>query len=533
MSETARRVAQGAALIAGLTALSRVVGFGRILVFARSVGSNCVAGTYQSANTVPNILFEIVAGGALASLVVPLLAGGVADGRVEDVRRTASALLTWVVLVLTPVALLAAALAGPIMTALLGDSTCQGAARLGTRMLFVFAPQIVLYGVGIVLTGVLQAHERFAGPALAPLLSSAVVIAAYLAYWVQTGGVDPGVSGLTGTQELTLSVGTTLGVVVLSLSLLVPLRRLGIRLTPTLRFPPGAARQARRLAGAGVVALAAQQVSVAVAVKLANQGVSGSTYVVYTFAMTVFLLPWAVLAVPLATSAYPRLAALAEQGDGDGFGRTAAGAARGVVVVTLVAAAVLVAAAGPLARVLVEGVGAQADVTALTRGIVAFAPGLVGYGLVALLSRALYARRDSRTPAACQVAGWLAVVVADVVFALALPAGDRVFALALGNSVGMTVAAGLLLVALARAAGPQVLAGIARTCGTTFVAALVAGAAGRVVAGQWVSGGAGAAVVQAGGAGITVLAVAAAILLPAAGSDIRRLLRSGREVTGG
>ncbi|HEX5496361.1 MAG TPA: hypothetical protein VFX70_17485, partial [Mycobacteriales bacterium] len=79
MNDTAHRVARAAALIAGLTMLSRVVGFGRILVFARTVGSTCVGGSYQSANTVPNILFEIVAGGALASLVVPLLAGGVAS----------------------------------------------------------------------------------------------------------------------------------------------------------------------------------------------------------------------------------------------------------------------------------------------------------------------------------------------------------------------------------------------------------------------------------------------------------------------
>jgi putative peptidoglycan lipid II flippase len=533
VGETARRVARGAAVIAGLTVLARVVGFGRILVFARAVGSNCVAGTYQSANTVPNILFEIVAGGALASLVVPLLAGDVAGGHAERVRQVASALLTWVVLVLTPVAVLAAALAGPIMTALLGDSTCQGAARLGTRMLLVFAPQIVLYGVGIVLTGVLQAHERFAGPALAPLLSSLVVAAAYLAYRAQTGGADPGVTGLTRAQELTLSVGTTLGVVVLSLSLLVPLRRLGVRLTPTLRFPPGAARQARRLAGAGVAALAAQQVSVAVAVRLANQGVTGSTYVVYTFAMTVFLLPWAVLAVPLATSAYPRLAALADQRDGDGFGRTASGAVQGVVVVTLVAAAGLVAAAEPVARVLVEGVGARADVTALARGIVAFAPGLVGYGLVALLSRALYARRDTRTPALCQVAGWAAVVVADAVFTAALPAGDRVVALALGNSVGMTLAAGLLLAALARSAGAAAVGGLARAAGAAAVAALAAGAAGRVVAERWSGGGAGWAAVQAATVGVTVLAVAAAILLPAAGTDVRRAVQGRQEVTGG
>lgn len=533
MSDTVRRMARAAVLIAGLTMLARVVGFGRILVFARTVGSNCVGGTYQSANTVPNILFEIVAGGALASLVVPLLAGGVAGGDRDLVQRTTSALLGWVLLVLTPVAVLVAVFADPLMNALLGDSQCGGAAALGTRMLVVFAPQIVLYGIGIVLTGVLQAHERFAGPAVAPLLSSVVVIAAYLVYRVQTGGHNPGVDGLSRTSELTLSVGTTLGVVMLSLCLLVPLRRVGVRLTPTLRFPPGVAAHARRLAGAGIVALAAQQLSVAVAVRLANQDVPGSTYVVYTFAMTVFLLPWGVLAVPLATSAFPRLARLAEGGDLAGYQRTTAGAARGVVVVTLVAAAAMIAAAGPLARILVQGAGAPGDVTALTAGIIAFAPGLVGYGLVALGSRALYARRDSRTPAVCQVAGWGVVIVADVVLTVVLPAHDRVLALALGNSIGMTVAAALLLAALSRSAGAGAVAGMVRTGGVALLAAAAAAVVGRVIAAVWNGGGAGAAVGQALGVGVVVIAVAAGILLPAAGDELRRVLRREREAVGG
>src|SRR6185437_8634626 len=106
-------------------------------------------------NTVPNIVFEIVAGGALASLVVPMLAGGIVAGNTEQVRRTASALLGWVLLVLTPLAVLVARL-------LLGGGDPDKVA-LAARFLLVFAPQVVLYGIGIVLTGVLQAHRRFAG----------------------------------------------------------------------------------------------------------------------------------------------------------------------------------------------------------------------------------------------------------------------------------------------------------------------------------------------------------------------------------
>jgi putative peptidoglycan lipid II flippase len=522
-----RRVAQGAALIAAITLLARLIGFGRQVVFARAVGPNCVGSTYQTANTVPNILYEIVAGGALASLVVPLLAGAVSAGDRDSVRATASALLTWTVSILVPLAIVVAVLAHPLIALLLGDTRCGGAADLGARMIVVFAPQIVLYGIGVVLTGVLQAHERFAGPALAPLLSSLVVIAAYLLYWADSGA-SASVAGLGHTAELLLSVGTTIGVVALSLSLLIPLRRAGIRLRPSYHFPPGAARRAARLAAAGVAALVAQQLSVAVALRLANDHTAGGTVVVFTLAQTVFLLPWATLAVPLATSAFPRLAAAVDRGEDDRYARTSGQVSRMVVAVTLVAAAVLIAAAVPIGRVLVQGVGRGGDVTELARGIVAFAPGLVGYGLLALLSRALYARHDARTPAVCTVIGWLVVVVADLVLSAELPSGSRVLALALGNSIGMTVAAILLLGGLWRRAGGAALRGVPRMTAVALIAAAVAGAAGRWLASELAGGGAVAALGQCVVVGVVTLLVAAAALSVLARDDVRRLLRMRR-----
>jgi putative peptidoglycan lipid II flippase len=515
-------IARGAVLIAVLTTLARVAGFGRQVVFARAVGPTCVGSTYQTANTVPNILYEIVAGGALASLVVPLLAGAVSGGDTETVRRTASALLTWTVTILVPLALAVALLARPLISLLLGDSRCAGAVDLGTRMMVVFAPQIVLYGIGVVLTGVLQAHERFAGPALTPLLSSLVVIAAYLLYRADSGA-SAAVAGLGHSAELLLSVGTTLGVVALSLSLLVPLYRAGIRLVPSYRFPPGAARRAGRLAAAGIAALVAQQASVAVALRLANQHTAAGTVVIFTLAQTVFLLPWATLAVPLATSAFPRLSAASPEE----YERIGGQVTRLVVAVSLVSGAALIATARPVARVLVQGVGAGGDVRALSHGIVAFAPGLVGYGLVALLSRALYARHDARTPAICTVVGWLVVVVADVSLSLSMSAQSRVLALSLGNTIGMTVAAMLLLTGLVRRVGPAALSGLPRLGVVALAGAAVGGLAGWWVARVVAGGGAVAAVGQATLAGIVTLAVAGGVLSALARDDLRRLVRTG------
>jgi putative peptidoglycan lipid II flippase len=470
----AQGVAGAAALIAVLTLLSRLAGFGRTLVFTNTVGADSTGDTYLAANNVPNIVFEVVAGGALASLVVPMLAGGIAAGDRDQVRRTASALLGWTLLILTPLAVAVALLAEPIARLLLGGGD-DAEVALTARFLLVFAPQVVLYGIGIVLTGVLQAHRRFAGPALAPLLSSVVVAGAYLLF-AAIGG-DPDAAGLSTPAELVLGVGTTLGVVALSLSLLLPTRGLRLGLRPTLRFPVGAAPRVRRLALAGVLTLAGQQLVAAVAIRLANDGAPDGTQVVYAAGFTLFLVPWAALAVPLATSAYPGLAERAAAGDEEGFARALAPVTVLVLAASAVAAAVLVAIAGPMARVFLSG-GSTAAVGALRDTTLAFAPGLVGYGLVAILTRALYARGIWKAPTVCVVGGWLLAVVADVVLSGALPPEDRALALGLGHSLGVTVAGGALLVVVGRVAGRRALRGVPHAGLAALLAAGLAAAAG-------------------------------------------------------
>jgi putative peptidoglycan lipid II flippase len=471
----AHGVAGAAALIGVLTLLARLAGFGRTLVFTNAVGADSTGDTYQAANTVPNIVFEVVAGGALAGLVVPMLAGGIAAGNPEQVRRTASALMGWTLLVLTPLAVAIAVFAEPIARFLLvgGD---DAEVALAARFLLVFAPQVVLYGIGIVLTGVLQAHRRFAGPAIAPLLSSLVVAGAYLTFAAIGGAGD--VDDLSRPAELVLGVGTTLGVVALSLSLLVPLRGLRLGLRPALRFPVGAAPRVRRLAIAGVLTLAGQQLVAAVAIRLASDGPDG-TQVVYAAGLTLFLVPWAALAVPLATSAYPGLAERADAGDEAGYRRALGPVAVLVVAAAAVAAALMVAVSGPTARVFLTS-APDAVVAALRDTIIAFAPGLPGYALVAVLTRALYARGHWKAPTVCVVGGWLLAVAADVVLAQLLPAEDRGLALGAGHSLGVTVAGLTLLVAVARAAGTAALAGVGRV-GVAALAAGALGAAGGLV----------------------------------------------------
>ncbi len=520
----AARIAGAAALIAGLTVVARIAGVGRTFVFAKTIGDTELGGIYLGANTLPNIVFELVAGGALASLVVPLLAGAVAAGDRRTVARISSALLTWVFVLLVPAAVLVAAFAHPIVAALPIDGIPENQVDLAARMLRVFAPQLPLYGLGIVLTGVLQAHRRFAWPVIAPLLSSVVVMTAYVLYAVRDGrGTD--IEGLSRTGELILSVGTTLGVVALSTCLLIPLGQLGLRLRPTLRFPGDVGRQAVRLGWAGAITVGSQQVALLAVLVLSWQAGRGQ-YAVFTYAQTVFLLPWAVLAVPIATAAYPSLSTAYAVGDRAAYAQALARAARGVVLFSSLGVAALVALAGPLAAIL--AVRSEQPVRGFVLGLVGFAPGLLGYGLFALLSRALYARAATAAAAAATAVGWGVAVVAAVGFSAMVGDDRRVFALGLANAVGMTVIGLLLVWAVRRHAGADALAGLARATTVGIVAAAAAGLAGWAAvigSGTLLVGTptAAASVLQGMLGGVVVALVFAAVAYPLDRHDMRPL----------
>lgn len=468
----------GAGLVAAVTVLSRLAGVGRWFVFSHAVGVTCTGQVYATTNQIPNVMFEIAAGGALAAVVVPLVSGYLNRGDDAAADRVASAMLTWTVAIGLPLTVLLAVAARPVAGALLDGADCTGAVRTGALMLIVFAPQILLYGVGIVLIGVLQAHRRFLAAALAPLASSLVVIVVYLGYRQLAGPADSagqGVIGSSGPALWWLAGGTTAGVAALSLPLLIPAHRAGVRLRPRLSFPPGAARRVRALALAGLVGVGAQQLAVLATIWLANRADGVGVLNVYTYAQTVYLLPYAVLVVPLATVAFPHLT---DPARADSVLRRTG---RAVVVAAVLGAALVISTrreVGELFRVIdVGSAGAGGPTLAqLPTALAAYAPGLVGFGLAALLTRALYAKGSTRSAGGFVAAGWL---VAALVPLIVLPvsglgsARASLIVLGLASSVGMSAAAGLLLVAVRRDWGRQVSTGWARAA---LAAGLGAGA---------------------------------------------------------
>ncbi|WP_306369995.1 murein biosynthesis integral membrane protein MurJ [Nocardiopsis sp. CC223A] len=506
-------VGRAALLIAAVTVGARVAGFGRTVVFSQTVGDTCLGTAYITANQLPAVLFEIVIGGALTAVVVPVLAAAAGRGEREQVEHTASALLTWVLLLSVPLAGLIALSAPYTMALMLGAGAgCDPRvmAALSVRMLLVFAPQVVFYGLAAVLYGVLQSHRRFLSPAAAPLVSSVVVICSYLLF-VPLGGAhrdDP--AGLAPGAELVLSLGTTAGVVALFLTVLGPAVRLGSRWRPRLVFPPGVGRRVRSLAAASLVPLVAMQACLLLSVALANRGGGAGGSVLYSYAWALFTLPYGVIAVPIATSAFTALAVAHADRDREAYAELVAGPARACAVLTAAVGTALAAAAPPVAEVF-----SRHDPVALERALVAYAPGVVGFGLVALFSRALYASHHGRPAAAAQTLGWLLVMVCSVVSVALVPAGWAVAALGWSTTLGLTCAALACAVAVGRVHGAAALAGAGRSVAAVAVGGVSGWAAGRPVAVALAGGGVwssvGAALVS-GVLAVVVFALVAAVL---------------------
>lgn len=527
----ARSVAGGAALIAAVTVLSRTVGFLRTLAFSHTVGTQALADAYNTANQVPNTVFDIVAGGALASVAVPLLAGPLTRGERGQAESIISALLTWTIAVLLPLCLVGVALAGPLGTLLAGEHSPPGAyADTVSRFLVLFLPQIPLYGVAVVLSATLQSDRRFLSPALAPLLSSLVVVATYLSF----GALNPGAAGgdlgaLSMRSQLFLGIGTTLGVATLALSLLPAVRHSGLRVRPRFRFPAGVARRAARLAVAGIATLAAQNISVLGVVLLTSHTHAATgALTVYTFSWAVFVLPYAVFAVPIATTAFTDLAARADSGDVTGYRSGVATTSRAVLIASCGGVGLLVATAWPIAYLFISAPHGPRP-SMMVYGLLAFSLGLPGYAAIAHLGRVLYAGGHGRDAAVATVAGWLIVLGADCALIGLFPPQQAVAALGLGNTCGMTIAAILLLVAAHRHIGPGAFAGVPRAGLVGLLGAAAAGAVGWLLA-AWIGPiGPASALGVALLCGLAAVGVFAAVFFAFDGGDIRSLIARLRQ----
>ena len=483
--ETIPSAGRSAAVVSAITIASRVMGLVRTLVVTSVLGITFLGNTYSSANALPNLLFEIVVGGAVAAALLPAIAGAAAAGKRDEVEVTASAVLNWALLIMTPVVLIGILLREPLMRALTSgvqDPGIRGLeVALGSLLLIMFLPQLWLYVIGVVLTAVLHAFHRFAVPALAPLLSSVVVTGAYLLYAFVEGPSSDRLEAISPAGKLILGIGTTMGVVVLSLSLVPPVRRLKVRWRRVLEVPEGARRKLKALIGPAIATVGIQQLFLGGVLVLANRVEGG--VVAYQLAFTTLLVFWAVFPLPMATTLFPGLAAAST--DRAKFGRRSSEAGTRVTLIVVGAAALMFALAEPLAALVLD-LGAGGDgpdarqMVALT--VAAFAPGLIAYGLYALYTRAAYAAGDGRSPALAALIGFGLGLVLNISAANLFEGPSLIAGLAGGFTIGISAGAGLLIALFRRRCGPEAVAGLSLSLARSLASGLAAAGAGLVVA---------------------------------------------------
>jgi putative peptidoglycan lipid II flippase len=229
------------------------------------------------------------------------------------------------------------------------------------------------------------------------------------------------------------------------------------------------ARQAGGLALIGVIEIIAYDLSTVVALVLANGRGDTGAVVLLNYGWQVFNSLNGVLALSVAVSAFPVLAAR----EGHVFDRTCAGSTRAVLLVSCLGAAVAAAIAWPASRVLAHE---PDQVPQLVAGLVLFAPGLIGFGVIANMSRVMMVLGRLKIAAVAVAGSWCVVIVADAVLAELVPARLVVAALALGNTIGQTVVAVPLVLAARRIRGPEAVRGTGRAT----LAGVAAGIAGAV-----------------------------------------------------
>ena len=463
-------------LVTLCTLLSRVTGFGRVVATAAVLGVGVLGDVYQTANMIPNLLFELVAGGVLQAVLVPAFVAARREGGNAALSEAARATAAVIVVGLTAVAVVGAAVS-PILGRLLllaepSASTADRKLNLMVPMVLVFVPQLVCYGVATVTSAALNAKGRYVAAALAPAVNNLIVIAACIAFRATRGGEAADLD-LTRWQFVLIAGGTTLGVVASSLTPAIALRRTGVQWLP--RWQPGhpAVQSMRRSFGWATLSIVGTLVPTAAALALGNGAPGGVAVFVYAFAF--YVLPHALIAVTIATTLGPRVADGWQAGRVGEVRASIDNAMRITVPLLVLAGSGMVALAWPLTR-LVGGVGQTSGqgLAPIAHTMAAFGPGLVGYGLAFIMTRVLFALGDVRRASMLMVAGAVVGVATMVVASAWMEPASRAAALALGYGAAQTVAAVLLTVRVHRLTGAMGVHRVVRLALESLVSAAAA-----------------------------------------------------------
>jgi putative peptidoglycan lipid II flippase len=445
-------------IVAGGYMLSRVLGLGREVIISAQFGTRPELDAYRATFGVLDLIYLVIAGGALGSAFIPIFTGLLTEEREQDAWRLASDILNIVLVALLIACVLIALLAEPLVAWTIGSGFDAPKRAQTVHMLRLLLIQPVLLGVAGLAKATLESFDRFTLPVVgANVYNLGIIGGALLAPWL---GIDGLVWGVLAGAALFLLVE------------LPGLRGIGARYTPTLRLSTPGVRQVARLIGPRLFGQAVWQINLiaiaSFASLLGNGAVAANGY-----ALQLMLLPHGLIALSLGTVIFPQLARAHAAGDQSEVRRIALGATRQVLFLALPASVIFGLLGAPIVRALFERGQFTAESTAITsEALVFYAFGLAAFAAAEILVRTFYATRDTRTPV---LVGVLAVL-ANVALGWGLiKLGAGLDGLAIAFSAANTLEAALLLLLLGRKLG-GIGGGFWRAAGGMLLAALGCGA---------------------------------------------------------
>ncbi|MFC5998888.1 murein biosynthesis integral membrane protein MurJ [Quadrisphaera sp. GCM10027208] len=477
------------AVMAAGTATSRVLGFVRAAVLAWAIGVNApAADAFALANTIPNNLYMLIAGGVLNAVLVPQIvrAARRGDGGQEYTDRLLSVALA--VLLTLAVGLTVGA---PLVVTLYANDFDGDLLALTVAFALWCLPQVFFYGLYTLLGQVLNARGSFGPYMWAPALNNVVAIGGLLVFVALfgSGAAAHPVEDWTPERIAVLAGTATLGVVSQALVLVVPLRRTGFRFRPRGGWRGMGLGTAGRVASwtfAGVlvgqlgyllvtnIAAAAREATKDLPPQLAAQTPG---YAAWGLAYLLFMLPHSLIAVSLVTALFTRMSGAAADGDVAAVRRDVSGGLRVLGVASVLATVGLLVLAGPAGR-LISAQATDAEAQAIARVAAGMALGLVAFSASYLLNRAFYAFEDARTPFVVQAVVVAVWSVGNVLAWALLPPRAMVVGVAVAMSVAHVVGAVLSAVLLRRRLGGLDTARVVRTHVRLLAAGTVAGLVG-------------------------------------------------------
>ncbi|MCS6871801.1 MAG: murein biosynthesis integral membrane protein MurJ [Anaerolineae bacterium] len=431
-------------IIAASFVLSGGLGLLRGMIIGAIFGAGAALDAFYAAYRLPEMLFTLVAGGALGSAFIPVFSRYLTQGNSEDAWRLARATLTSVTLIALLLSFVAALIAFPIVDRLLTPQASLPQKQLTAELMQIMLLTVAIFSASGLIMAILNANQRFLAPALAPSMNNVGLIGGALLFAPQMG-----VHGLAW--------GAVLGAVLHLVIQLPALRPFAARLRPDGTLIANGLGEIVRLMLPRLIGMAAVQLNFVVNIILASAMSEGSLAAL-SLAFTLMFVVLGVVGQSAGTAIFPTLSLYGARGDLESFRRTLSGALRGVLFIALPATGGLIVLAQPLVSVLFErGAWSRTDTVATAWALGFFAAGLAAFALQELLARAFYALRNTVAPVAVAVGGLILNVALSLLLIQVVrgtEAGQGAHGgLALANALATTVESVVLWLWLRRKIG--------------------------------------------------------------------------------